>query len=154
MGMRPVRPSLVCERVRGQISIGLDGESSQLERAMLASHLARCADCRVYEAEVSGLTRALREAPLEPLWRPVVVHARRRPVITRVQVGAAAAVALVALVGAGELMRNKPLAIQPTFIPESRTQVKYPSARQLDREQAMLERAQVGRPVQIQGAAL
>ena len=72
--MRPGIPSLVCDRVRAQISVGLDGELSQLERAMLASHLARCAGCARYEQDVTAFTQALRAAPLEPLSRPIVVQ--------------------------------------------------------------------------------
>ena len=151
--MRAARPSLVCDRVRAQVSIGLDGELSQLERAMLSSHLERCADCQAYETDVTGFTRALRAAPLETLARPVAVQPRRRFVATRLQVGAAAAVAVAVLLGAGELLKDKPLEIQPAFGP-TRTQVKYPTQSQLDREQAILARAQVGRPVQIQGQAL
>jgi predicted anti-sigma-YlaC factor YlaD len=152
--MRPGIPSLVCDRVRAQISVGLDGELSQLERAMLASHLERCADCRAYEGDVTRFTRALRLAPLEPLSRPVVVQPRRRLITTRLQVGAAAAVAVAALIGAGELLKNEPVDVQPSFVPTGGGQVQLPSPQQLRREQAILERAQIGRPVQLRGRVL
>ena len=154
MGMRTGRPSLVCDRVRAQISFGLDGELSQLEHAMLSSHLERCADCRAYETDVTTFTRAMREAPLEAPARPVVVRPRRRFVATRIQVGAAAAAAVAALFGAGELLKGKPLEIQPTFGPTARTQIKFPTRQQQEREQAILARAQVGRPVQLQDHVL
>ena len=120
---------------------------------MLSSHLARCPDCEAYEADVTAFTYALRDVPLETPARPVVVRAPRRFVTTRLQVGAAAAVAVAVLVGAGQLMKDKPLGIQPAFGP-TRTQIKYPTRQQLEREQAILERAHVGRPVQILGQVL
>jgi len=152
--MRPVSASLVCDRVREQISVGLDGELSQLERAMLSSHLERCADCREYEQDVTAFTQALRAEPLASLSRRVVVQRQRRLVTTRLQVGAAAAVAVAALIGAGELMKSKAIEIQPAFVPTGRSQPKMPSQNELEREQAMLERAQVGRPVQIRGRVI
>jgi anti-sigma factor RsiW len=155
MVMRPVRP-LVCDRVRGQISLALDGELSQLERAMLSSHVERCASCRAYQAGSAALTSLLRGAPLEAMARPVLVHRRRRSIAgTRVQVAAVAAIAVAALVGAGQLMQSEPIELNPAvFIPSGAKQVKLPSPEQLEREQAILERAQVGRPVQLQGQVL
>src|SRR5688500_2157462 len=157
MDMRPVRP-LVCERVRGQISVGLDGELSQLERVMIASHLERCDACGAYEADVRAFTGTLRQAPLEPMGRPVVIHRRRGSlhVGARLQVAAAAAVALVALVGAGEMLRGQQLDIEsPAFIPEGAAQIKYMTPQQVVREQAILARApRPGHPVQLKGSVL
>jgi len=154
MDMRPVRP-LVCERVRGQISVGLDGELSQLERVMIASHLERCAACGAFETEVSAFTRVLREAPLEPMARPVVIRRRRRHVGARLQVAAAAAVAIAALVGAGEALRGQQLDIEsPAFVPDSAAHIKYMTRQQVEREQAILARARPGHPVQLKGQVL
>ncbi len=153
MGMSPVRP-LVCERVRGQISVGLDGELSQLERAMIASHLERCATCREYEGEVSCFTQVIRSAPLEPMARPITIQRRRRDVGTRVQVAAAAAVAVAALVGASHAFRGEQLNLDPTFVPEGASQIKYQTREQVEREQAILARARPGHPVQLLGKAL
>jgi Putative zinc-finger len=155
MGMRPVRP-LVCERVRGQISVGLDGELSQLERVMIASHLERCAPCQSYEHQVSAVTRMLRTAPLEPIARPVVIHRRRGHFVgTRIQVAAAAAVAVAALVGASEALRGQQLNIEPSFVPEGgAAQMHYMTRQQVEREQAILARARPGHPVQLEGRAL
>jgi predicted anti-sigma-YlaC factor YlaD len=155
MDMRPVRP-LVCERVRGQISVGLDGELSQLERAMIASHVERCAGCGAYGAEVRSFTNALREAPLEPMARPVVIHRRRRHVGVRLQVAAAAAVTLAALIGAGEMLSGQQLDIEsPNFIPEGAAQIQYMTPEQVEREQAILARApRPGHPIQLQGSVL
>lgn len=87
--------SLVCDRVRAQVSLRLDGELSQLESRMLDAHLARCAECRAYEAAIAAVTRELRAAPLEPLPHPIVVRRPRRVgTAIRLQAGIAAALAL------------------------------------------------------------
>jgi anti-sigma factor RsiW len=91
--------SVVCDRVRAQVSLSLDGELSQLESRMLAAHLARCADCAAFEADVVRITEELRAAPLEQLEHPIVVRRPRRVSVTRVQIAAAAALA-VAVLGA------------------------------------------------------
>jgi hypothetical protein len=154
MGMRPVRP-LVCERVRGQISVGLDGELSQLERAMIASHLTRCDACEEYADEVSSFTHELREVPLERMSRQVVIHRHRRHVGARLQVAAAAAVAVAALVGASQALRSQQLDIEsPTFVPDTPAQIDYMTRQQIEREQAILARAKPGHPVQLKGEAL
>jgi predicted anti-sigma-YlaC factor YlaD len=151
--MRPVRP-LVCERARGQISVGLDGELSQLERAMITSHVERCDACQQFEREVSGFTRALRETPLEVMARPVTIQRPRRQAGTRIQMAAAAAVAVAALVGASQAFRGQHIDIQHTFIPEGSTKIKYQTRQQVEQEQAMLKRARPGHPVQLLGEAL
>ena len=90
--------SSVCERVRAQVSLELDGELSQLERAMVAAHLERCGSCRAYEADVTALTAKLRATPPERAERAVDLPRRRRPAALagQLQVGAAAAVVVVA----------------------------------------------------------
>ena len=95
--MRTVRPSVVCERVRAQVSLELDGELSQLERRMMESHLARCPECHAYERDAAALTRLLREAPLERPLYPPVVRRPRRVSVARMQVGVAAALAVAVL---------------------------------------------------------
>jgi predicted anti-sigma-YlaC factor YlaD len=153
MGVTPVRACLICDRARGQIALTLDGELSQLERVMLDAHLERCPACRAYETQLTGITRTLRETPFERMERPVVVHRRRRPAIgVRIQIGAAAAI-VVAVVAATQFTVGGE-SFEPSFVPEGRTQVKLPSERQLLREQAMLERARPGQPVQLAGQVL
>lgn len=101
-----------CERVRAQVSLLLDGESSQLERRMVAAHLTRCADCRAFEQSVAEFTAELRAAPLEPISRPVVIPRSRRISIRSAQVGVAAVVAIALLgvanrAGVEQLQREK-----------------------------------------------
>lgn len=88
---------MVCERVRGQVSVLLDGELSQLEQRMVAAHLERCADCAAFEATVSSFTEELRAAPFEVPRRPIVVRRTRRVSISALQVGAAATIAVAVL---------------------------------------------------------
>jgi predicted anti-sigma-YlaC factor YlaD len=92
-----LRSSILCDRVRGQISLDLDGELSQLERRMVAAHLERCPECSAFRADVSAFTDELRSAEPETLTHPIVISRRRRAVFARVQAGVAAAVAVVAL---------------------------------------------------------
>ena len=119
---RPV----VCDRVRAQISLGLDGELSQLETRMIASHLARCAECASFEEDIRGITAELRAAPMEQLEHPVVVRRPRRA-IPRMQVGVAAALA-VAMLGALTQIVT-PEQDQAFAAPE-----RYTSYQQLSRE--------------------
>jgi anti-sigma factor RsiW len=153
--MGVTRSSLVCDRVRAQISLGLDGELSQLESAMVGSHLERCAECQAYEAEVTAFTQALRSSPLEPIDRTIVVRRPRRPALrARAQVAAAAALALASLAGAGHFLHGGSSELEPVFLPARAHITKMPSKRQLEREQLILERARPGHPTPIDGRAL
>jgi predicted anti-sigma-YlaC factor YlaD len=90
--------SIVCDRIRSYVSLGLDGELSQLEQAMMVAHLQRCADCRAYETDVVVVTGALRAAEAEVPERVVVLPRRHRhaAAFRAVQAASAAAVVLVA----------------------------------------------------------
>ncbi|MGH3137429.1 MAG: zf-HC2 domain-containing protein [Gaiellaceae bacterium] len=102
-----VRP-VVCERVRAQVSLQLDGELSELERRLMESHLTRCPSCGAFEQDVVSLTQSLRDAPLERSRNPVVVHAPRRVSFARIQGGVAAAVAVVAFGVAVQFAGSEP----------------------------------------------
>lgn len=125
--MSAVPRSVVCDRVRAQISLALDGELSQLESRMLRSHLARCSECTAYEAEVVAVTAALRDAPLEQLEHPIVVRRPRRAALSRLHVGAAAAVAVAALGAVSQILGPEP---EEAFAAPSR----YATYTQLTRE--------------------
>jgi anti-sigma factor RsiW len=103
--VNPLQPrSLLCERTRGWVSLSLDGELSEFERAVVASHLDRCAQCAAFAAEVSATTRLLRGAALEQVPHVVVLPARRRDVgALAMRVGAAAALLIGALGLAGSI---------------------------------------------------
>lgn len=85
-----------CERARSWVSLGLDGELSEVEQALLLAHVVRCAACAGFERDADALTRKLREAPLE---RPAVagmLPRSRSAAMRSLQVGAAAAVVALA----------------------------------------------------------
>ena len=117
-----------CSGARAQVSRRLDGELSQLEERMLASHLGRCSDCRDFATDVASFTRDLREAPLEPLGFPIVVGGRRRRVaLARAQFGVAAAVAVAVISSVLQIAipsstTSSEAFRSPTFFPTS-TQV-------------------------------
>jgi anti-sigma factor RsiW len=86
-----------CDRWLRTISLRLDGEASELEVAALDRHLAVCPRCREVAAETLAFTNLLREAPLVPLERRVVVessHATRKRVVRRATAGILVAAAL------------------------------------------------------------
>jgi len=91
-----------CERARQWSSIELDGELSTFERVLLRAHLAHCASCRGFREQTSGLTLALRAAPLEQLEQPVQIGRMRRRL--RLRVAPAAAAMAVAFVGLGSIL--------------------------------------------------
>jgi anti-sigma factor RsiW len=119
--------TIVCERVREQVSLRLDGELSQLESRMLASHLSRCASCRAYEADVRRITDDLRSAPLERMERPIVIRVPHRISALRLQAGVAAALAVAVL---GALTQLSALERDPSFASPER----FPTNTQLERE--------------------
>jgi hypothetical protein len=95
--MNAVRASLVCQRVREQVSLRLDDELSQLEERMLTAHLLRCSDCRMFEQSVRKFTDDLRAAPLESPRQPILVRRGRRISVTAAQISAAATLAVAVL---------------------------------------------------------
>jgi anti-sigma factor RsiW len=91
------RQNVLCDRGREWISLRLDGELSELAQKMLDAHLARCADCRAFEADVAVTTGLVRSAPLEPLAQPLSLPRGRRLALStgRLSATAASAAALV-----------------------------------------------------------
>jgi anti-sigma factor RsiW len=106
----------MCERVREQLSLALDGELSQLEHAHLDGHLAKCASCRAFGAELGAATRVIRTTPLEELSFPISVPASRRIARRVFQATAAAAVVLAAGIGSIDLAnREAERSASPAF---------------------------------------
>jgi anti-sigma factor RsiW len=85
-----------CARVRQQLSLGLDVECSEFERALLESHLGVCAACRAFASDIEGFTGALRAAPLVELGAPVQLPSQRRRRVSAL--GSFSAVATVAAI--------------------------------------------------------
>jgi hypothetical protein len=95
------------------MSIALDGELSELERAMLHAHLRRCGSCAEAQDAISSFTGVIRATPLEPvLWTMWTPRQRGR---TRLVARVAAATTAVA-VAAGVSLSLVPLErrVEPT----------------------------------------
>jgi predicted anti-sigma-YlaC factor YlaD len=92
-----------CDRARQWASLELDGELSSFERALLENHLAGCASCSEFRAEISGLTGALRAAPYEPFAGVVLGRTRRR---VHLRLAPAVAAMAVAAVGLGSILAS------------------------------------------------
>ena len=151
--MSAVYPQTVCARVREQVSLELDGELSQLEQRMLASHLERCDVCATYADDVRDLTERIRSAPLQSPRRPVVVRRTRHLTTTRLQAGVAAAFALAAL-GLGLQLSGTSESQQTSFARfEGRPNLSPPRS-VYEQEQAILRVVKVGRGLPPQGSVL
>ena len=145
-------PQTVCTRVREQVSLELDGELSQLEQRMLATHLERCLPCAVYATDVRDLTERIRNAPPATMQRPVVVRRRRPLTAVRLQVGVAAAFALAAL-GLGTQLAASTESRSSLARFEGRPALNPPRS-VLEREQAILRVVTVGRTLPPRGSVI
>jgi predicted anti-sigma-YlaC factor YlaD len=91
-----------CERARARASLGLDGELSQVEQALLRAHVGRCAACAEFASDVGALTQELRTTALERVVVEALPARRRSSGRGTFRLGAAAAVVVVAA-GLGSL---------------------------------------------------
>lgn len=98
--MTPFRRSVDCEYARALAAHAPDGELSDFESSSLDLHLAMCASCSAFAAQVERTTLLLREGELVRPSQPVSLRlaSRRRSVAARARpVAAVAAVALMTL---------------------------------------------------------
>jgi predicted anti-sigma-YlaC factor YlaD len=151
--MTSVLPSLVCRRVREQVSLQLDNELSELERRMLDAHLARCAECDAYADDVRTFTRDLREAPLLAPGRTVDIARRGRYVAARLQIGVAAALAFAAL-GLGTQLAASTESGDTSLSRFEGSPNLSPPRSVLEREQAILQVVKPGTPLPRPGSVL
>jgi predicted anti-sigma-YlaC factor YlaD len=93
-----------CDRARESISLALDDELVEVDRARLAAHTGSCADCRAFEADARAVSRKLRSAALEQPAYAVILPRTRRIRIGTLQAGAAAAI--IAVVAASSLFQG------------------------------------------------
>jgi anti-sigma factor RsiW len=150
--VKAVSASVICERVRAQVSLELDDELSQLEQRMLTTHLERCADCAHYAHEVRDLTVRIRSAPAAIMRRPVVVRRRRAVTTTRIQIGVAAALALAAL-GLGTELAATPSQGGSLARFEGQPSLS-PPRNVVEHEQAILRVIKVGRGLPSPGSVI
>jgi anti-sigma factor RsiW len=150
--MSAAYPQTVCTRVREQVSLELDGELSQLEQRMLATHLERCARCAAYADDVRDVTERIRNAPRAIMQQPVVVR-RRRPLTTvRLQVGVAAAFALAAL-GLGTQLAASTESQSSLARYEGQPALNPPRS-VFEQEQAILRVVRTGRTLPPRGSVI
>jgi predicted anti-sigma-YlaC factor YlaD len=96
-----------CDRARQRVSIDVDGELSEFERALVDAHLASCQPCSEFRREIAGLTQTVRAAPSIELTRPIEIARLRRRYGLRLAPAAAAMAAVV--VGLGSLVASTQL---------------------------------------------
>jgi Putative zinc-finger len=122
--MRAV-PTLICDRVRSQVSLELDGELSELERMMVARHLDRCTDCRAFRDGAVETTNEIRTAPFERFERRVALPRQHRGRLLAAReiafraTGMAAGIALVLGLGLSErgiLDGNRPTPTRSAYL--------------------------------------
>jgi hypothetical protein len=90
------RGSQLCDRAREWASLRLDGELSELEQALLDSHLERCADCRSFALATAAFTHELRSSEPEQLTAPIALPRRATGALRSLQTGVAAAMVIAA----------------------------------------------------------
>jgi anti-sigma factor RsiW len=151
--VKTVSTSVVCERVRAQVSLELDGELSQLEQRMLGLHLERCAPCAAYASDVRDITDRIRTAPHAVMGRPVVVRRRGSLTTVRLQVGVAAALALAALGLGTQLAASAKSQSGSLARFEGQPDLNPPRA-VLEQEQAILRVVRPGRPLPPRGSVI
>jgi len=106
-----------CDRARSLVSLRLDDQLSQLEEALLESHLDDCRECFVFAADLLAFTSFLRTAPPVALERPMPVPVPYRPSYLRGLQNAAAGAVAAAAVFAG-VVGITPTAVQREERPE------------------------------------
>jgi hypothetical protein len=133
---RPVSES-GCDRACEWSSLRVDGELSELEATLLETHLARCADCRSFDAGLRTTAELMRTAPAEAPVAGFRVPARpgiRFPLSRRLAVAAVAvAAALGSLVGSTlhrPAARSEPPPPQVSWITEDLTDLRQLHRRQ------------------------
>jgi predicted anti-sigma-YlaC factor YlaD len=101
-------PKAGCERAREWISLDVDEELSELGRARLRAHLARCPACARAARELRALAAMLADAPLEEPVLALELRGRRRVGLARIYAAAVVVAAAAACALAG------PLTPEPT----------------------------------------
>jgi predicted anti-sigma-YlaC factor YlaD len=111
----------ICNRTRQHVSLRLDTEVSELEEALGAAHLRRCAACRVFALDLEALTETLRAAPLA---KPSVeFQLPRRPArigVARAGTAAAAAITVAIAVSGVVALHSSPSQISASDIQNAR----------------------------------
>jgi anti-sigma factor RsiW len=132
-----------CERTRAWAALAPDGELAVLERRLLDAHLAHCAACRAFAADVAAIAAELRAAAAEHSRRRLVLPAApaRRSAARRLR--AVASVAAVAAMALGIATRTPyvddadPQPSTPRATPADVVDAELHTLRMLRREASM-----------------
>jgi predicted anti-sigma-YlaC factor YlaD len=102
-------PQSDCIQAREAASARLDGELAELDAARLDAHLDACAECRAMARGLQVTAALVRETPLEPPSRQLILPLRRsRPRSLHLRTAAAAAVLAAASFSVGQAVRQQP----------------------------------------------
>src|SRR5262245_40357806 len=141
--------SWACDRARQAVSLRLDGELSQLERAVLDRHVSRCSACAEFASDAEELTLQLRGAELVPFELPLRerVGIRRRSAGAWVGVAPVAATALLAVYTLPDQRVHSPAPTtgRSSFANQDLRELREGRSQQL-RQFAFLSRASRGGP--------
>jgi predicted anti-sigma-YlaC factor YlaD len=143
--LTPVPPS-DCTRARESASARLDGELVELHAAQLEVHLSSCLECRAYAAEIEGIARRLRVAPLAPPARVAFTPRRRRRTGA---LPAAAAAAIVIAVAGSSFAIGGMVGKQGAHVPRPATTETSALAGSIDQLVLPMLRGQQSRTVQV-----
>ena len=95
--------AIECERTRQTVSLALDCELPELDRARAEVHLERCDACRSFQDRIGGVAVAVRSAPLERVRFSIALPPARssgwRSARRLASTGAAAAIVTAAFLG-------------------------------------------------------
>jgi hypothetical protein len=114
----------VCNRTRQHVSLRLDTEVSELEEALVAAHLRRCAACSAFAVDLEALTETLRAAPLaEPSVRFQLPRRPARFGVARAGTAAAATITAAIAVGGVVGLHSSPPRISASDIQNARNRM-------------------------------
>jgi predicted anti-sigma-YlaC factor YlaD len=135
-----------CRDARRHLSAGLDGEASEIELAAAARHVADCSGCQRLIRQITADTYHIRSSGLLTPSRTLAPAVRRRRSRFPIAVaGAAAALAVAALVGAEVSAR-----VHPSHTVAAAPQLRLAS-RDLQRAQAEMRREYLQRQFSLLG---
>ena len=128
--MLDIAPRSACDEVRALVSLALDDAlTDELGAHLVARHVAECAACARFAADVGVVTHLLRHAPLEPhRCGPVTVAARSTARAHRAHGATTAAAVLAVAIGVASLPQatSPPPPLVPSGALRAAAPVKLP----------------------------
>lgn len=128
--MLDIAPRSACDEVRALVSLALDHAlTDELGAHLVSRHIAECAACAQFAADVGVVTQLLRDAPLEPYsCGPVPVAARGTARAHRAYGATMAAAVLAVTIGVASLPQSSspPPPLVPSGAFRAAAPVKLP----------------------------